>query len=246
MIPTQREREADFVLVCPGAEAKFSLKMLPMGKARVQALQPAGKGAAKGQNSCRGYRSAEQLPAPPLIMLDVYPCWACPHGSQRETNTFNICCAKRSSTCMFLPKAPAPGVRDQLGACCAKTSKTKIRSLLSWSPTELCLGILLLSPFPQGRAPGKASRVVSGVPLHCCTAGSSEKGWQIPESLGAALTGLSHPLLQDVLQNPNPFTTHCFAEGGERIFTRPLSWYSAFITSLVLSVGQAGGGGTWE
>lgn len=139
MIPTQRERgrEADFVLVCPGAEAKFSLRILPVGKARVQALQPAGKGAAKGQKSCRGYRSVEQLPAPPLIMLDMYPCWACPHGSQRETNPFNIRCAKQSSTCMFLPKTPAPGVRDQLGACCAKTSKTKIQSLLSWSPTEL-------------------------------------------------------------------------------------------------------------
>lgn len=217
-----------------------------MGKAREQALQPAGKGEAKGQNSCRGYRSAEKLPAPPLIMLDVYPCWACPHGSQRETNPFNICCAKQSSTCMFLPKTPAPGVCNQLGACCAKTSKTKTRSPLSWSPTELCLGILLLSPFPQGRAPGKASRVVPGVPLHCCTAGSSEKGWQIPESLGAALTGLSHPLLRDVLQNRNPFTTCCFAKGDEQIFTRPLSWYSLFITSLVLSLGQAGGGGTWE
>lgn len=162
----------------------------------------------------------------------------------RQTHLISAVPSRAALAC-FSQKLLLLGCATSLVLAVLRQARQKSR-VCSAGPQQSCLGILLLSPFPQGRAPGKASRVVSGVPLHCCTAGSSEKRWQIPESLGAALTVLSHPLLQDVLQNRNPFTTHCFAEGDEWIFTRPLSWYSVFITSLVLSVGQAGGGGTWE
>lgn len=133
----------------------------------------------QGQPGLRPVLRAEkhrELTTPAVFMCGVCPCFTCPRGSQRETNSFKIRCAKQSSTCTFLSKTLVPGVQDQLGTSCAKASKTKPWSLLSWSPSEPYLGIHLLSPFPQGRASWQDQRGSTRVPFSCCTPASFKKG----------------------------------------------------------------------
>lgn len=77
---------------------------------------------------------------------------------------------------------------DQLGACCAKTSKAKIWNLLSWYPSEQCLSILLLSPFPQSMALGQGHR--------------SSMGCHISAEFQAALGGLARPRALLLLSQP--------------------------------------------
>lgn len=141
----------------------------------------------KGSQGLKPVLSGEAQRAHSSHMCDVCPCFTCPRGSQRETNSFKIRCAKQSSTCTFLTSTLAPGAQDQLGTSCAKASKTKTRSLLSWSPSELYLGIHLLSLFPQGTAPWQDQRGSVWVPLSCCTPVSLKKGCHIPESAALVL-----------------------------------------------------------
>ena len=147
-LPSQEKPSA----VCPGAEVKFCLQDATCAKSKGAGTATCWGKGSQGAKLVLRVEKCRELPAPPLVLRDVYPCCVCPHGSQRETNSFEIHCAKWSSTCVFPPKTLAPGVQDRLGTRCAKASKTKTRSLLSWSLSEPYLGILLLSPFPQGTA----------------------------------------------------------------------------------------------
>lgn len=158
--------------------------MPPVQRARAQLDSLLGQGQP-GAETRAEWRSTESSQL--SHMCDVCPCFTCPRGSQRETNSFKIRCAKQSSTCTFLTSTLAPGAQDQLGTSCAKASKTKTRSLLSWSPSELYLGIHLLSLFPQGTASWQDQRGSIWVPLSCCTPVSLKKGCHIPESAALVL-----------------------------------------------------------
>ena len=183
-LPSQEKLSA----LCPGAGAKLSLR-----DARCAQSKGAGSTARRGRSS-RGAkvgRRAEkrrELPAPPLAVRAVHPCCACRlPRSGRQTPSKSM----RSSACTFLPKTLAPGVQDQLGTRCTEASETKTQSPLSWSPSVLYLGILLPSPFPQGTTSWQGREAVPGLPLPCCAPGFSGKGWHIPESTSAAVTGPS-------------------------------------------------------
>lgn len=83
---------------------------------------------------------------------------------------------------MLLKTSLAPGVQGQLGTHCAKASKTKPQRLLSWSLSELCLGILLMWPFSQDTASLQVQRG-SEAPLLFALQASPRRDGTTPEGI---------------------------------------------------------------
>lgn len=143
--------------------------------------QPRGKTHAEGREA----QSSQLLHSP--CVTCTHP--ACVHMGQRETNPFKILCTKQSSTCALSLKPWLLGCRTSLALTVPRQARQKPEVCSAGCHQSCILASFFCYPFPKAQHHSKTREAVPGAPLPCCTPGSSKKGWHIPESISASLTG---------------------------------------------------------
>lgn len=153
----------------------------------------------------------------------------------------------RAALAYFSLKLWLLGCRTSLALAVSKQARQKPGVCSAGPRQSHILASFFCHPFPKAQHHSQAREAVSGVPLPCCTPGSSNEGWHIPECISAALRGLNSQFLKSFAQGCAHFSTCCFAwEKQELNRSRSPPWYSSILTPLLLPVVQVGGGGTWE